>query len=269
VQIGGVNVPQAGTSAAFITAKGVVLVDAKLPGWGGPLLEKLKEITDKPVVTLINTHTHFDHVGGNVEFPEGVEIVAHEITAQLMREMRPVSGGPVQPNIFKESAGRGLPTRTFKDRMTLGTGDERVELHYFGPAHTGGDTWVVFPALRVLHAGDVFAHKAVPPLDVNNGASGVGYPQTIARALAALTDIDTVITGHHPTLLTLADLRDYGEFLGEFVASVQAAKRAGETADDFVKGWRLPEKFVRQGYVDISHLRPLRPDVEVIWRETE
>jgi glyoxylase-like metal-dependent hydrolase (beta-lactamase superfamily II) len=119
-----------------------------VPGWGQPILDRLKELTDKPVTTLVNTHTHFDHVGSNLEFPATVEVVAHENTAALMKEMRPVTGGPEQPQLFKDTGGRGLPTRTFKDRMTLGSGDERVELHYFGRAHTGGDAWIVFPALR-------------------------------------------------------------------------------------------------------------------------
>jgi len=109
-----------GNTAAFITAKGVTLVDTKVPAWGKPILEKLKEITEKPVTTIINTHTHADHVGGNVEFPTTVDVVTHENTAKLMREMSPVTGGPEQPNVFKEKNGLSLPRRTFKDRMTLG-----------------------------------------------------------------------------------------------------------------------------------------------------
>jgi glyoxylase-like metal-dependent hydrolase (beta-lactamase superfamily II) len=58
-----------GNTVAFITANGVTLVDTKLPGWGQPLLDKLKTLTDKPVTTIINTHTHNDHVSGNVEIP--------------------------------------------------------------------------------------------------------------------------------------------------------------------------------------------------------
>ena len=269
VQIGGVSVPQAGTTAAFITATGVVLVDTKLPGWGRPIIDKLKEITDKPVTMIINTHTHMDHVGGNVDFPATVEVVAHANTATLMREMRPVTGGPAQPNLFKDSNGRGLTGRTFTDRLTVGSGTERIDLYYFGRAHPGGDAWVVFPALRALHAGDAFPGKGVPPLDANNGASGVEYPETIAKAVAALTNIDTVITGHYQTTLTMADLKTYGEFTREFVQAVQASKRAGRTIDDFVAAWKLPERFVKEGYMDFSKLRSIRPDVEVIWNETK
>ncbi len=268
VQLGGVDLPSAGNTVAFITAHGVVLVDTKLPGWGKPIMDKLAEITDRPVATIINTHTHFDHVGGNVEFPPPVEVIAHENTAELMREMRPVTGGPAQPNVFEQSGGRGLPGRMFQDRMTLGRGDERIELYYFGRAHTGGDAWVVFPALSVLHTGDVFAHKAVPVLDANNGGSGFEYPRTIAKAVAALKSIDTVVTGHYPATLRMADLKTYGDFTREFVQTVQTARRAGWTIDDVVDTWRLPERFVKEDYVDMTHLRPLRGDVEVVWNET-
>jgi cyclase len=266
--IGGRMVPQAGTSVAFVTTSGVILVDTKLPGWGAAIRERLREITDRPVTTVINTHAHFDHVGGNPDFGEGVDYVAHERTAQLMAEMRPVSGGPAQPNVFTASGGRGLPGRTFRDHLTIGRGEERVELRFFGRAHTAGDTWVVFPAARVVHAGDVFAHKAVPPIDVNNGASGVEYPRTLARAVAALSDMETVVTGHYPTTLTMADLQTYAEFTEEFVRQAQGARRAGATVDDFVKSWSIPARFVDEGYVDLSHLRPITADVEAVWNET-
>ncbi len=184
-----------GNSAVFISASGVILVDTKLPGWGKPILEKIKQLTDKPVTTIINTHTHFDHVSGNVDFPPTVDIVTHENTARLMREMQPPVGYPDAPRkMFEDSNGVGLPKRTFKDEMTLGSGNDRVELHYFGRAHTGGDAFVVFPTLRVMHVGDVFPVKGMPIMDANNGGSGIEYPTTLGKA-AALENIDVVITG--------------------------------------------------------------------------
>src|SRR6185295_19842367 len=47
-----------GNSAVFITSTGVVVVDTKNPGWGQPLLDKIKSVTDKPITMIINTHTH-------------------------------------------------------------------------------------------------------------------------------------------------------------------------------------------------------------------
>ena len=174
-----------GNTAVFIQANGVTLVDSKVPGWGQPLIEKVKELTDKPITTLINTHTHFDHTGGNPDFPATVEVVTHENTARYMKENNPVSGLTIDvPDVFKNSGGRGLPKRTFKDRLTLGSGNDRVELHYFGRAHTGGDAFIVFPVARALHTGDAFPNKGVPIMDANNGGSGVDYADTIAKAAA-------------------------------------------------------------------------------------
>ena len=73
-----------GNTAVFVTADGVVVVDTKNPGWGRPLLDRIKMLTDKPVTMIINTHTHGDHVSGNVEFPATVDVVAHENTKANM-----------------------------------------------------------------------------------------------------------------------------------------------------------------------------------------
>src|SRR5256884_2574699 len=80
-----------GNTAVYIAANGVVVVDTKNPGWGQPILEKIKELTPKPVTTIINTHTHGDHVSGNVEFPAGIEIVVQENTRKHMENTAPVT----------------------------------------------------------------------------------------------------------------------------------------------------------------------------------
>jgi cyclase len=255
-----------GNTGVLVMANGVLLVDTKVPGWGQPLIQKVKEITDKPIVTIVNTHTHYDHVGGNVDFPATVEVVTHENTAELMKEMRPVLGvANSETDIFRTSKGHGLPKRTFKDRLTVGTGNDRVELHYFGPAHTGGDAFVVFPAARVLHTGDAFPNKGVPIMDSNNGGSGVAFADTIAKA-AALPNIDTVITGHAAATVTMAEVKEYSDFNRAFVDAVRAAKKSGQTIDDVVKTWKVPERFLKSGYQQPQEAR-LRSNTEVVWKE--
>ena len=148
-----------GNTTVFVGTSGVVVVDTKNPGWGQPVLDKIKEITNKPVTTIVNTHTHGDHVSGNVEFPATVDIVVQENTKANMEQMRPVTGLPQNgppTNIFKEHNGVGMPKRTFKDRLTIGKGADEVDLYYFGRGHTNGDAWVVFPALRAMSIGDIF-----------------------------------------------------------------------------------------------------------------
>jgi cyclase len=256
-----------GNTAALVTDAGVTLVDTKLPGWGKPLIDKVKELTDKPVTRIINTHTHFDHVSGNVEFPATVEVITHENTARLMRESNPVLGiqtGP-QPNLFTEHKGVGLPKRTFKDRLTIGRGGDEIELRYFGRAHTSGDTFVIFKGLRVLHTGDTFPNKGIPIMDANNGGSGVDYPGTLDK-VAALRDIDTVITGHAATTMTIADVKEYADFNRAFVDDVRAAKKAGRTVDDVANTWKVPERF--KGYAQPQVAR-LKVNVQVVWDETK
>jgi cyclase len=262
-----------GNSAVFISASGVILVDTKLPGWGKPILEKISELTDKPVTTIINTHTHFDHVSGNVDFPPTVDIVTHENTARLMREMQPPVGYPDAPRkMFKDSNGVGLPKRTFKDEMTLGSGNDRLELHYFGRAHTGADAFVVFPTLRVMHVGDVFPVKGMPIMDANNGGSGIEYPTTLGKA-AALENIDVVITGHNPTTLTMGDLKTFTEFIEIFVEAVKSGKNDGRTLDDVVSSWKVPSRFLEAGYAQPSssekdqNATRMRQNAEFIWKE--
>jgi glyoxylase-like metal-dependent hydrolase (beta-lactamase superfamily II) len=158
-----------GNVAVFITDTGVTLVDSKLAGWGQALLDKVNSVTDKPITRIINTHTHGDHTGNNGFFGDKVEIVAHENTKANMERM----------DVFKGEGAKFLPARTYKDRLTLGRGRDQVDLYYFGPGHTSGDTFVVFPALRVLHTGDMFAWKDAPLCDRNNGGSCVSFPKTL------------------------------------------------------------------------------------------
>jgi glyoxylase-like metal-dependent hydrolase (beta-lactamase superfamily II) len=253
-----------GNSAAFVTSDGVVLVDTKVPGWGQPLIDKIAELTPNPVTTIINTHTHFDHVSGNVEFPATVDIVAHENTQRLMREWNEITGfGIAGEDVFGANNGMGIATRTFSDRMTLGNGVDRVDLYYFGRGHTGGDTWVVFPSLRVMHAGDMFPDKQVPVLDANNGGSGVDFSETLMKSYATLTDIDTIITGHS-TQMTRDDLREFAGFMRDFVAAIREAKESGQSVDDIANAWDIPSRYT--GYTK-PNAAGLTPWVQVIYDE--
>lgn len=259
-----------GNTAALIMANGVLLVDTKLSGWGQPLLTKLKTLTDKPITTIINTHTHFDHVNGNVELPGKLEIVTHANTKTYMDQANPVTGLQTgqQRNIFKEAGGKGMPTRTFTDKLTLGRGADQVDLYYHGRAHTGGDAWIVFPMLRVMHTGDAFAGKNLPIMDANNGGSGIAYPDTIAAAAAngKKLNVETVITGHAATTMTVADLEEFSRFMRAFVVTVQEGKKAGKTVDDIAAAWKTPDQFTGYGMTPPARVKSY---VQVVFDETK
>jgi cyclase len=222
-----------GHTAALIHDTGVLLVDTKVENNGQAILSAVKKFTDKPVTHIVNTHTHFDHTGSNSQFAANVEVVVQENTKTNMEKM----------DVFKSDTGKvGLPDRTFKDRMTLLSGKDAVDLYYFGPAHTNGDTFVVFRNARVMHAGDVFAGKAQPLIDVNNGASGVAYPETIAKAAKGIKNVDRVITGHSD-VVPWQDFVDFGEFNRVFLDHARTSLAAGKTPEQAMADFKLPEKF--------------------------
>jgi glyoxylase-like metal-dependent hydrolase (beta-lactamase superfamily II) len=217
-----------GNVAVFITDSGVTLVDTKLAGWGPAVHEKIKGVTNKPVTRIINTHTHGDHTGNNDLFGATVDIVAHENTKTNMEKME----------AFKGEKAQFLPKKTFKDKTSVGSGKDRIDLYYFGTGHTSGDAFVVFPALRVLHTGDMFAWKDGPGCDRNNGGSCMSFPETLAKVVSTIKDVDTVIPGHSP-MMTLKDVQDYQRFTADLSAHAQAAMKAGQTVDAAVAAFKV------------------------------
>ena len=85
-----------GNTAAFVTENGVVVVDTKVPNWGNAILDKIRTVTDQPVTMILNTHTHFDHVGSNTEFAQPVEVIAHANTKINMEKMEQFQAAAAQ-----------------------------------------------------------------------------------------------------------------------------------------------------------------------------
>jgi glyoxylase-like metal-dependent hydrolase (beta-lactamase superfamily II) len=222
-----------GNTAAFITGKGVVVVDTKFANNGPDILEKIKSVTPKPVTMVINTHTHGDHVGGNGAFTGAVEFIAHENCKASMEKM---------PQFQSEESKKFLPGKTYKDKLSLLSGADKIDLYHFGRGHTSGDTFVVFPALKVMHTGDMFPRKATPFMDTTNGGSGVEYPKTLAKAAARIKGVETIIPGHS-AVMTWNDFKEYGEFIRDLVAAAEQAKRDGKDAEQATAGIKLPEKY--------------------------
>jgi cyclase len=228
-----------GNTTIFVTETGVVLVDTNWPGYGQAILSHVRSVTDKPVTTIINTHTHGDHTGSNTEFPASIDRVAHENTKANME--RGESSQAPMPD-FKGAKAEFLPNTTFRDRMSLFSGRDRIDLYHFGAGHTNGDAVLVWPALRVAQIGDLFPAKRLPLIDVPNGGSGVAFPRTLAKAVATIQGVDTLIQGHVP-VSTWKDLVEYADFWREYYAHVSAAHKAGRTVEEAAATWTTPERY--------------------------
>jgi glyoxylase-like metal-dependent hydrolase (beta-lactamase superfamily II) len=189
-----------GNTTVFLTEAGVVLVDTKLANNGEPILKQVRTITDKPVTMIINTHSHPDHMGSNSYFPATVEKVTHQNARTQMAANAQYAANPAV-----------MPTRTFTDRMTVGTGNDRIDLYYFGPGHTNGDAFVVFTELRAMCVGDLMAWKMAPLIDPATGGSVIALPDTLEKAVNGIANVDVVIEGHG-NAITWAEFRDYARF---------------------------------------------------------
>lgn len=240
-----------GNVSVFVTDAGVTVVDSKLAGYGPDIIAKIKAVTNKPITTLINTHTHGDHTGSNEGFPASVNIVAHENTKTLMAKM----------DAFKGEKAKFLPMQTYKDKLTLGSGKDRVELYHVGKGHTGGDTLVYFPALKILATGDLWAWKDAPLIDLGNEGSGLAWPKTLETALSTIKDVDTVIPGHTPVSKP-AELQEFQRYMADMVAETQASIKAGKTAEQAFTSSTVTAKYA--GYKSDR----LKAAIEAIYKES-
>ncbi len=231
-----------GHTAMLVTDDhGVVLVDTKNPGWGAAILDAVRAVTDEPITTIINTHQHGDHTGSNPHFSDVVRIAAHENAR----------AGMAASEVFAGDNARFLPNETYRDTLSLFEGRDRIDLYHFGPAHTSGDTIVVFPALATAHVGDLFPRKAAPFIDRPNGGSGVAYPDTLASALAGIADVQRVMPGHAPPptgspvrgWTTWDDFREYAAFTRDLLDGARTAFEAGRSVDEAVAGLDLQPRY--------------------------
>ena len=225
-------IPGAGpNTAVLVTKTGVVLVDTKLPNNGEAILKQVRTVTDLPVTTIINTHSHPDHNGSNDYFPPAAEVVSHENT-KMWVEKNPKASA--LPNMVAE--------KTFKDRLTVGSGADRVELYYFGAGHTNGDAFVVFPAVRVMHAGDQMAWNMAPLIDPNAGGSVVALPDSLEKATKDIKNVDLVIEGHDE-VISWAGFVEYARFNRALLDAAKAGM-GKRTAEEIAN--ELRQKFPTQ-----------------------
>jgi glyoxylase-like metal-dependent hydrolase (beta-lactamase superfamily II) len=234
---GSPNTGGSATTVVFVRSTDVVVIDTKgpRPWWGEAIADEVKRLTKLPITTIINTSSAGDHVAGNIALVNSrIDIIAHERAAADMRKMT---------LMFTKPTGGGLPTRTFKDRLTVGSGPDRLELYYFGAGHCDSDIFVMIPAVRALLTGDAFGGKFLPALGRNNGGDGVEYPNTLTKALPLTRNIDMIITGHGGVAKP-QELEVHRDLMRDFLESTRQAKKAGQTAAAAAKAWKMPARYV-------------------------
>lgn len=214
----------AGNVAVYITNEGVIMVDDKFEQNFDEIMANVKKVTNQPVKYILSTHYHADHSGGNTRFSSIAEIIS----------TRNAHDGIVQ---HKQSNAPNdmIPARvTFTEETDLFLGGKEVRAKYYGRGHTNGDAFVYFPALKVLHTGDMFT-SGTPLIDYPGGGSLLEWPKTLDSVLGDKSlDFDTVIPGHGP-VSKKADLITYRNNAEKMRTRVQTLIRQGKNQDDVAK----------------------------------
>jgi len=220
-----------GNVAVCVGEDGLLLVDSANPGLGEPLAAAVAKLSERPVRLVLNTHWHFDHVGGNEYLAQrGAIVVAHESVRQRMSSLQRLGalGREVPP-----SPPAALPMVTYADTLALHINGEEVRVLHIAPAHTDGDSFVKFEKANVLHVGDVFFNGFYPFIDVNAGGSIDGMLAAVDRALTLANDETQIIPGHGP-LAHLPELRAYRQMLQTVRDRVRELVQQGKTRDEVI-----------------------------------
>lgn len=171
------------------------------------MVEHLRRLGRGDVVSVVNTHEHFDHVLGNAVLTEeyaGAALLAHESAVERMPESvervkRLYAEEPDDPHGPDVRSSRlVLPNRTFSSARVVDLGDRIVEVLHPGRGHTAGDAVVRVGDADVLYAGDLVeesaAREAVPGF--GDDCYPLEWPTTLDFVTTLLTQDTVVVPGH-------------------------------------------------------------------------
>jgi cyclase len=243
---------EGGNVAAYVTDEGVILVDDMFYRNYDDILAKVRAVTDRPVVYVLNTHQHDDHAGGNAKMLTIADVIAQDNVRANLTDIK-------QP-YYEDTPGTpiGLPNVTFSKELVLYLGGKEVRAEYFGRGHTNGDAVIYFPELKAIHTGDLFlgrqpegaardnASAGKPPgvniyVDYAQGGSFLEWTDTLDGVLEL--DFDTVIPGHGP-VSTKDDVVEFRADLEAMRSRIAALIEAGATKQQVLTvfemdyGWR-------------------------------
>ena len=229
-----------------VTTAGLIVVDTKNPSDENfnRLMEEIRSVSSLPVRFVLNTHHHPDHVGNNQKFIDaGARVIGLEALKTRM------ASDPRTKDI------PGLPTVTFARDYVLELGDARVEAHSYGRGHTGDDTMVFFPDLKVVMVSDQMTDNT-PIVDFANGGSAVEWTKILDAVLGL--DFEHAIPGRGEPK-SRADVEAFRSRFASLVGRASEAIKGGATRDQLAAqvktedlGWQPNAQFFGQLYDELQ-----------------
>ncbi len=215
----------------IVGSKGVAVIDTGgMQSTGGKLLEAIRNITPLPILYVINTHVHPDHIYGNVAFAEtGAEFVGHFKLPDAM-ELRKDSYERLNRNLLGDAFNGSTlikPTILVKDTLTLDLGDRQLLLTAHPTAHTNTDLTIQDSTSQTLWAADLLFVERTPSID-----GDIKAWITLTEAMGQL-NITQVVPGHGPVV------KDYRKafanqhrYLSKLLEDVRLSIKNGEMMEN-------------------------------------
>lgn len=255
-----------GNIGVSVGEDGVIVIDDQFAPLTPKIQSAIAAISPKPIKFVLNTHWHGDHVGGNENLANaGAVIVAHENVRKRMSTEQFMEA-------FKRkvpaSPPKALPVVTFTSDITLHFNGEDIHVIHVDPAHTDGDSIVVFPKAKVVHTGDCFITSSYPFADLSSGGNFDGFIGVADKVLGMVDDSYKIIPGHG-ALSTKKDLKGFHDMLTTIRTRVKKLADTGKSLEDVQKAkltteWDAklggsfikPEMVVEFAYKSIKSSKP-------------
>ncbi|MBO3699869.1 MBL fold metallo-hydrolase [Roseivirga sp. E12] len=233
----GIFTERGGTIGWMISDGGIVVVDSQFPAQAKNLVGEIQKKSDRQIDLLINTHHHGDHSAGNVAFKGIVKtVMAHENSLKNQKANAERAG-----NADKQL----FPDTTYKKgRFRQKVGDERMALHYFGAAHTDGDSFVHFENANIVHCGDLLFNRRAPFVDKSAGANMTNWQVVMEKGYKAFDKDTQFVFGHSGNGFgitgTREDLKAFQNYLGKVMEFVKKGQVAGKTKEELANATEIP-----------------------------
>lgn len=250
-----------GNIAVSVGDDGVLIVDDQFPQLMPKIKSAIKSLGGKQVDFAINTHWHFDHAEGNISLgPGGTWLVSQTNSRQMMQQDHIINlvSLAYEQKAYPESA---WPDITYDDTMQFHFNGEQIDLMHFGPAHTTGDTAIVFRKSNAVHLGDVYNNSGYPFIDAGNGGTLNGIIEFCSATLKAIDENTVVIPGHGP-LANYEDLVEYIDMLTTIRNRMMVLIEKGATLEEVYAAKVTSEwdekngnntGFINRAYMSLTH----------------
>lgn len=232
----GIFTEQGGTILFMVTRKGIVVVDSQFPDPAANLVNELKKKYTQPFSLLVNTHHHKDHTSGNILFTGLVEhVVAHQ-NSKANQERQARNNNEYDKHLY--------PDITFNDSWSRKIGGKKVKLHYYGAAHTNGDSLVHFEEQDIMHLGDLVFNRRHPFIDKTAGANIANWMKVLEKAVSKFGKETRYVCGHaregNPVVINTDDILLFRDYLGNVLNFVDKEIKAGKTRPEILKATTIP-----------------------------